>query len=95
MAGAGILILEGLRLASSILAFVRRASETDEGLQAVVDAARAEGREVGVEDIKAAIAEMGAAADSLEAKLAAAAAGENGETNPSEPVAGSAKIGDG
>ena len=65
------LAYEAFKIGSAMLSFVRKASENDEILEGIVAAAHAEGRQVGPEEVRAAIADMHAAGESLAAKLAA------------------------
>lgn len=63
------LVLDALRLASSLLAFARQGTQDEATLKAIVAKARSEGREVGPADVAASIQEMDDASTALEAKL--------------------------
>lgn len=63
------LILDALRLASSLLAFARQGAADDEALKAIVAKAHAEGRNVDASDVRVSIEAMDDARAALEAKL--------------------------
>lgn len=65
------LIETGLRLFLASLAFMREIKNDDAALQAIVDQARAEGRQVDLADVKAAVNRMTGEGDSLREMIAA------------------------
>jgi len=64
-------ILKAIELALSASAFLRQIGNDPDALQAIVDKARAEGREIGAAEVSQAIGDMNAAGATLDALIAA------------------------
>lgn len=68
---AAELALKALQLASALTSFLKQISGNPDALQAIVDKARAEGREIGADDVRKAVEGMHAAGADLDALIAA------------------------